>query len=871
MTERTVTIKVGTEGADQVARQLLEVKKRRDALLAKTDVKLNISGADAAQKMLEKNQAAQAAAMKDLGALNAALTAKTVGPMSQYQNFMSSAFKGIMAIGPGLVGTFGKVTTEFTRQKDLAQFWGVGGYINSGLHSLRGGLSGFLHGEGGGFTSWLQNASANLAQYRAALTVAAAAMVGMAAAAALSSKHSQNYIQATLDTRLMARKLTDRAGAEAWIQKAQGEDWSAGRESRMSIFQTVLSKNPNIGQNQGQQFTEDIEKYFYANQEMLQKKGIQTAEQLATSISAPKLMGDDATKFEDIFGLGFSQLSSTARLGRLRTEAKDIDINKAVQARPDEVLTKRLTATTQAMGDAVLPALNSVLGMFIKLSDIIGKIPGLGKAMGWAAVLAGIAASGLIVVSMIGSLIPGLLTVMGIMSKLSIVTKLAAAAQWVLNAAMTANPLGIVIMAIVGLVALLYALEAKFGIVTKAWKAFAGSTIGKGIIDYVLNLKKEITEMFGALGKAWKSGDIKSVISIGMEALSNSSPMFKLLSLLIDFIRKMWINSTTLNKYFVAAQTTWANIETFVSGLLSKVGNTIDWIKSGLGITRSEKKTAMEAEASKKGLKWIDTSTGQWFNGPGWYKKISDSTSEKVSDATLDKLKKEYEEAPKGIFEKMWEGIPGITDLTEAMSGLKTKIEDLVTWLKNWLGIKESTVSPDKVNAETGIGQQGSTTTGTGTAAGEGLQTPRQFYAVAPSKEFGKFDLLLGQDVVGTFATEAEANAAKPKMDRGGSINRTGSLIGHGGEEIDTAEVVAGGKTTLARITELFSNVSGSTGQQISIYAPFSVTIDKVQKEADIDKVIAKISTDGADKLLFALRNKLDNGQNRGTGYYQGA
>jgi hypothetical protein len=69
-------------------------------------------------------------------------------------------------------------------------------------------------------------------------------------------------------------------------------------------------------------------------------------------------------------------MTAQARLGRLSIEAQDTDMEKAVAMRPDEVLTKRLTATTQAVGDTVLPILNQVLWSFLKLSDAVGKIPG---------------------------------------------------------------------------------------------------------------------------------------------------------------------------------------------------------------------------------------------------------------------------------------------------------------------------------------------------------------------------------------------------------------------------------------------------------------------------------------------------------------
>jgi len=77
--------------------------------------------------------------------------------------------------------------------------------------------------------------------------------------------------------------------------------------------------------------------------------------------------------------------------------------------------------------------------------------------------------------SVLGSLLGGMATFVGLISKLGFVTKLAAAAQWVLNVALTANPIGIAIMAIAGLVAGLYLLEKKFGLVTKAWNALKGA------------------------------------------------------------------------------------------------------------------------------------------------------------------------------------------------------------------------------------------------------------------------------------------------------------------------------------------------------------------------------------------------------------
>lgn len=82
-----------------------------------------------------------------------------------------------------------------------------------------------------------------------------------------------------------------------------------------------------MGQKVAQKATEDLEKFFFANQEMLQKKGIQSAEDLASRVSVPQLSGEDASIFEDIFGLGFKKMTAQVRLGRISTEAKDINID----------------------------------------------------------------------------------------------------------------------------------------------------------------------------------------------------------------------------------------------------------------------------------------------------------------------------------------------------------------------------------------------------------------------------------------------------------------------------------------------------------------------------------------------------------------
>jgi len=539
MVEREVTIRINL--IDEIGDRLLELKKQRDALARASSVTLKARADDIERVKETSRQVRREAALatRDLTDLCNAVSSRAVPQVEQYQRLLGSVLQVARSIGPSIATALVGVSNEFKRQRDLAQFWGTTGYLHLGLYSFKNALQGFLATGGASLTKWLKDVSYSLASLRTTLAASGAAMLGFATAVGLSSKHAQNYIQSTLSTGLMARKLTDRKAAEAWIQQAQKVDWSAGRESRMAVFQTVLSKAPYLGQSQAQEFTEAIEKYFFANREMLAKKGITSAEQLASEISAPVLTGEAATIFEDIFGLGFSRMHAQARLARLASEAKEIDIEKAVAMRPDEVLQKRLAATSAAIGDTVIPVLNQVLGAFLAISDAIGKIPGLGAVIGWATVLSGAAAIGLVLVSVLGSMIQNLQVVTKLVHldtvrraihtaaiyAQSAAIKAVTAAQWLFNAAMTANPLGIVIIAVAGLVLLLIALEKRFQLVSKAWNAFKQTGFGGTIVASVENIMEKFDQMRKTLTSLISKGDWKGLVKFGIDTAVKLSPV----------------------------------------------------------------------------------------------------------------------------------------------------------------------------------------------------------------------------------------------------------------------------------------------------------------------------------------------------------
>lgn len=110
-----------------------------------------------------------------------------------------------------------------------------------------------------------------------------------------------------------------------------------------------------------------------------------------------------------------------------------------------------------------------------------------------------------------------------------------------------------------------------------------------------------------------------------------------------------------------------------------------------------------------------------------------------------------------------------------------------------------------------------------------------------------------------------------PGLAAGGSIKSTGGLIGHGGEEIDSAATVEKGETVLSRINALVGRGGGAgSGHIINVNLHQEINASAISSDVDINRLISRISDEGADRLIFALRNKLDNMSSRGIGYMRG-
>lgn len=114
------------------------------------------------------------------------------------------------------------------------------------------------------------------------------------------------------------------------------------------------------------------------------------------------------------------------------------------------------------------------------------------------------------------------------------------------------------------------------------------------------------------------------------------------------------------------------------------------------------------------------------------------------------------------------------------------------------------------------------------------------------------------------------ASTTIPGMAIGGSIIGNGALFAHHGEEIDKAQVVSGGKTTLERITDMFRS-GGTGGANINVGpTTINLNVDKISSDIDLEKALDKAGSEFDRKLIFRLRNLLDDTGLRGIAYLRG-
>ena len=151
-----------------------------------------------------------------------------------------------------------------------------------------------------------------------------------------------------------------------------------------------------------------------------------------------------------------------------------------------------LDETKESIGAALLPALLGLLNILKPVAD-------------WAQENTRVF---LIIIGVIGSFAVAVIAANVAMKAYTLYTQLATAAQWLLNVAMNANPIGLVILAVAAVVAALIILEKKTGLVSEGFRMF-----GDAMYDYIISPIKTAIDFIADLIRA--IGKIPSVKGVG--------------------------------------------------------------------------------------------------------------------------------------------------------------------------------------------------------------------------------------------------------------------------------------------------------------------------------------------------------------------
>lgn len=294
-----------------------------------------------------------------------------------------------------------------------------------------------------------------------------------------------------------------------------------------------------------------------------------------------------------------------------------------------------------------------------------------------------------------------------------IAVKVGTAIQWLWNAAMTANPIGLIVAAVAALVAGLVLFFTKTKLGQKIWKSFTDflSKAWDGITEAFETAWDAIQDGFAWLKKNWKT--VLAIITgpIGLAVkfvVDNWDKIKKGAETVVTWIKKNWktllaIITGPIGMAVKLVTDHWDKIKegavkakdgivsafdkvvTFVKGIPGKIGTALSttWDKFKASATTAKDWVVARFNSL---LDWIKTFPGKFWNG---LKTMWDKYREAASGAgswVREKLNNLIEWA-KGFGSRFWNALKNMwTDFREkassAASWVREKLNDLVSWVK---------------------------------------------------------------------------------------------------------------------------------------------------------------------------------------------
>lgn len=670
--------------------------------------------------------------------------------------------------------------------------------------------------------------------------------------------------------RKLDRKKIDTKELDAFVKGASGLGYTTGGQ-RLDIVDAIMSRTRLKG-SKAESATEAIEKLYFQDNTYLSKKGISSSADLAELLTKKTLSRSEKQLLSDI---GITGGSASSRLRSAERLSGNINPSDLVKGDPLAALNNRLGEFSKNMGKVMIEPMTRILEYVNKILDLINSIPGA----------PGLLAVGMVLVSMAGGaslLITALSPLIGVYTALkgamlsqaaatvyaSVVTKGAALAQWLLNAAMLASPFILIIIPLAVLAGALYLVEKKTHMFSNALKRLKSGEIGSDIKEFFTGVSDRISGVVGWVEKLYarlKATGLLRLIAgaamgpMGIVAAAGSS----------DEIReKIWAGMMGLMRWVSTTFPFLAKIH----DILKKVHSIFEWIyslwqgfwgwiKSAMpGAAKESKRLEMEKLAEERSGLRFKASTGQFYNEfgvvkpptgkladlfqeykdlPGFAEGIADAVAKgigSIGDTIADKIK--------GIF-------PDFTPLVEALQRLQSKIAE---WIGN-----------DKTKYD------GASPAFTGDLGN------------AFAREGGGYDVILSKDwngyKAGDMPSEFLGSSEKTLISygfkktgsgnaRGITFTKSGIYTGmfHGPEETLSQAATIKGPGVIARALDLLDNAGNGRsevefGGDIHVHNQNDFSGMKVSDGVDIAKLMARIDKQIEIKSILAVKNAI--GQRR--------
>jgi len=301
-------------------------------------------------------------------------------------------------------------------------------------------------------------------------------------------------------------------------------DISGGNKDRLQSLSLVLGQVSAAGRLQGQDNLQFINAGFNPLQELAKMTGKSYAE-LQDKMSKGQITFENVTQAirhatgagGKFFGMMDKQSQTAA--GKFAT-VKDIVIQQAVDiyGKLQPLISKILDLLIK-----IVPVISSgIMKVIHGIEHVIDFVSRFKTEIGYLAAVIGVAA---VVFNAHAIAMTAYAAVMGIVTA---ATRIWTGVQWLLNVAMSANPIGLIIIGIAALVAAVVYCWNKFAgfraFILTMWDTLKG--FGNIIKEYVINRFNDMLSGLGKLGEALRklfTGDFKGAASAAAEGLKKLS------------------------------------------------------------------------------------------------------------------------------------------------------------------------------------------------------------------------------------------------------------------------------------------------------------------------------------------------------------